>query len=104
MHLSHVYPTGSSVYATYVYRLDPDPDVTLRRWRTVKEAASRVIVEHGGTISHQHGVGRDHRPWLPAEKGELGIAAIRDAAARFDPHGIMIPGVLVDDEGGEATR
>ncbi len=104
MHLSHVYPTGSSVYVTYVYRLDPDPDVTLRRWRTVKEAASRVIVEHGGTISHQHGVGRDHRPWLPAEKGELGIAAIRDAAARFDPHGIMIPGVLVDDEGGEATR
>ena len=86
-----------------MWRLDPDPEVTLRRWRTIKDAAGRAIVEHGGTISHQHGVGRDHRPWLEAEKGRLGIATIRDVAARFDPAGIMVPDVLVDGDGTEAT-
>lgn len=94
-HLSHVYPSGSSVYVTYVFRLAPDPDATLARWRTVKDAASEVIVRLGGTISHQHGVGRDHRRWLPAEKGELGIRAIEALAASFDPSGIMAPGNLV---------
>ncbi len=94
-HLSHVYPSGSSVYVTYVYRLAPDPDATLARWRTVKDAASEVIVRLGGTISHQHGVGRDHRRWLPAEKGELGIRLIESLAATLDPDGIMAPGNLV---------
>ena len=56
-HLSHVYRSGSSLYATYVFRLAADPDETLERWRRLKTAASEVIVAHGGTISHQHGVG-----------------------------------------------
>jgi alkyldihydroxyacetonephosphate synthase len=95
-HLSHVYPSGSSVYVTYVFRLAADPDATLARWRTVKGAASRAIVDLGGTISHQHGVGRDHRAYLPAEKGALGIRAIEVVAATFDPDGIMAPGTLVE--------
>ena len=69
-HLSHVYPSGSSLYATYVFRLAADPDETLDRWRRLKNAASEVIVRRGGTISHQHGVGRDHRRWLAGEKGD----------------------------------
>ena len=50
-----------------------------------------------GTISHQHGVGRDHAPYLAAEKGPLGMAALADAVARFDPDGILQRGVLLDD-------
>jgi alkyldihydroxyacetonephosphate synthase len=94
-HLSHVYPSGSSLYATYVFRLAPDPDGTLDRWHRLKTAASDAIVRHGGTISHQHGVGRDHRPWLRAEKGDLGLAVLGDVAARLDPDGLMNPGVLL---------
>ncbi len=103
-HLSHVYPSGSSVYTTYVFRLSPDPDETLARWRTVKDAASAVIVDLGATISHQHGVGRDHRRWLPAEKGALGVAAIEAAAGVFDPDGIMAPGNLVEGPVGRTGR
>jgi alkyldihydroxyacetonephosphate synthase len=88
-HLSHVYPSGSSLYATYVFRLADDADETLERWRRLKTAASDAIVAHGGTISHQHGVGRDHRPWLAAEKGELGIGVLRDVARRLDPDGLV---------------
>jgi alkyldihydroxyacetonephosphate synthase len=101
-HLSHVYPTGSSLYTTFVFRLAEDPDVTLERWRRLKAAASEAIVRLGGTISHQHGVGTDHAPYLEAEKGPLGMAALRDLARRFDPDGTMHPGALLLAEPSEA--
>ena len=94
-HLSHMYATGCSIYTTYLFRLSPDPEVNLARWTAMKTAASQAIVRHGGTISHQHGVGRDHRPYLAAEKGSLGIATLETVARQFDPAGVMNPGVLV---------
>jgi alkyldihydroxyacetonephosphate synthase len=94
-HLSHLYPYGSSIYTTYLFRLADDPQATLHRWQSLKVAASRVILEHGGTISHQHGVGIDHREYLPAEKGSLGMAALRNIFKSFDPQGMMNPGKLV---------
>lgn len=94
-HLSHLYPYGCSIYTTYLYRLATDPDETLQRWQILKAAASQAIVAQGGTISHQHGVGTDHLPYLAAEKGELGMAAIRDLCRCFDPEGTMNPGKLV---------
>ncbi|MNG29815.1 hypothetical protein D3C84_1153090 [compost metagenome] len=56
-----------------------------------------MIAHNRGTISHQHGVGRDHAPWLPAEKGPLGMAALRTLARHFDPEGRLAPGVLLED-------
>jgi alkyldihydroxyacetonephosphate synthase len=102
-HLSHIYPDGASIYVTYLFRLPQadssqpgiDPDETLRRWRLLKAAASDVIVAAGGTISHQHGVGVDHLSYLPAEKGRLGMAALRSLCRTFDPEGVMNPGKLV---------
>jgi alkyldihydroxyacetonephosphate synthase len=96
-HLSHGYPTGSSLYSTYLFRLAPDPDETLDRWRTLKTAASDVIRAHGATISHQHGVGLDHAPYLPAEKGPLGMEAIGALVRTFDPDGRMARGALLGD-------
>lgn len=103
-HLSHVYPQGASVYTTYLYRIAADPDETLRRWGLLKGNASRAIVAAGGTISHQHGVGRDHAPYLQAEKSALGLAALRSAFAEFDPDGRMNPGVLLGVGQEEASR
>jgi alkyldihydroxyacetonephosphate synthase len=94
-HLSHLYPYGSSIYTTYIFRLASDPAETLQRWQALKAAASQVIVTQGGTISHQHGVGLDHRPYLPAEKGPLGMAALQAVVRQFDPAGLMNPGKLV---------
>jgi alkyldihydroxyacetonephosphate synthase len=96
-HLSHGYPTGSSLYSTYLFRLAPDPDETLDRWRTLKSAASDVIRTHGATISHQHGIGIDHAPYLPAEKGPLGMEAISALIGTFDPDGLMARGALLGD-------
>jgi alkyldihydroxyacetonephosphate synthase len=94
-HLSHLYPYGSSIYTTYLYRIAPNPDETLRRWQALKAAASHAIIAHGGTITHQHGVGTDHLPYLAQEKGALGMAAMEDLCRRFDPTGIMNPGKLI---------
>jgi len=101
-HLSHVYPYGSSIYVQFLFRLAADPEETLEGWRALKAAASETIVAHGGTISHQHGVGLDHAPYLQAEKGALGMQALRSALEVFDPQGVMNPGKLVSQgTGGE---
>ncbi len=94
-HLSHLYPSGSSIYTTYIFRLALDPEETLHRWQEMKEAACRAIVAHRGTISHQHGVGLDHQPYLAAEKGELGMKVLREVCRVLDPGGVMNPGKMV---------
>ena len=88
-------PSGSSLYTTYLFRLARDAEVTQRRWRRLKDAASEVIVELGGTISHQHGVGTDHLPYLEEEKGPLGMKLIAQACRLFDPKAMMNPGKLI---------
>lgn len=94
-HLSHLYAQGASVYTTFVYRLAGNYEEDLARWRTLKHAVSQAIVASGGTISHQHGVGSDHAPYLAAEKGKAGIAAMEAIFRHFDPNGLMNPGKLL---------
>jgi len=94
-HLSHVYPTGSSIYHTYIFRLFKRPRATLEAWKSAKQSASQVIVAAGGTISHQHGVGKDHRPYLSAEKGDLGISTLKTVFDHLDPGHHMNPDKLL---------
>jgi len=98
-HLSHVYAQGSSVYTTYLFRMADSYDATFERWQTMKKAASDAVVKHRGTISHQHGVGTDHAPWLAAEKGELGLGAIDAVCRFFDPNQRMNSGKLLPVDG-----
>jgi alkyldihydroxyacetonephosphate synthase len=95
-HLSHVYRDGASVYTTFLFRRTTDPDEMLSRWRDMKHAASLTTQEHGGTISHQHGVGLDHAPYLEAEKGKPGMNALHALCKSFDPDGMMNPGKLLE--------
>ena len=92
-HLSHAYPDGASLYFTFIAPRRPGAE--LEQWRAAKAAASEAIVEAGGTITHHHGVGRDHAPYMSAEIGALGIEALRAVKERLDPAGIMNPGKLL---------
>ena len=94
-HLSHIYTTGSSIYSTFVFRLSDSPEKTLERWQAMKQAASRAIVECGGTISHQHGIGKDHKSYLEAEKGPIGINTLDQVFSYLDPDRQMNPGKLL---------
>lgn len=93
-HLSHMYRQGCSLYSTFVFRIAGDHDADLARWQRLKARVSELIVAHGGTISHQHGIGTDHAPYLAAEKGALGMALLRACARELDPAGMMNPGKL----------
>jgi alkyldihydroxyacetonephosphate synthase len=92
-HVSHVYPTGASLYFTVLAAQDAaDP---AGQWRALKRAATDAIVAAGGTLTHHHAVGRDHAPWLGAEAGPLGLELLRAVKEHCDPAGVMNPGVLL---------
>ena len=95
-HISHVYKQGASLYTTYFFRAAQDHASTLSRWQKIKHAASSSLANGKATISHQHGVGRDHTPYLTAEKGKLGIQVTRDMLKSLDPEQRMNPGVLIE--------
>ena len=95
-HISHVYKQGASLYTTYFFRAAQDHASTLSRWQKIKHAASSSLANGKATISHQHGVGRDHAPYLTAEKGKLGIQVTRDMLKSLDPEQRMNPGVLIE--------
>jgi alkyldihydroxyacetonephosphate synthase len=94
-HISHVYPTGASLYFTFMARARRGEE--LEQWAAVKGAASEAIVAAGATISHHHAVGRDHARYLVSEIGETGVAALRALKRELDPAGIMNPGKLLPD-------
>ena len=91
-HISHVYPTGASLYFTVVAGQRGD---TAQQWNIAKAAAAHAIVTGGGTITHHHAVGADHRPWMTAEIGDLGVAVLRAVKQTLDPAGILNPGKLI---------
>jgi alkyldihydroxyacetonephosphate synthase len=95
-HVSHPYVDGASLYFTVFFRCPGDLDAAVARWATVKRAATAAIVAQGGTLSHHHGVGAWHAPWLEREIGATGIDLLRAAATRLDPAGVLNPHVLLD--------
>jgi len=91
-HISHVYPTGASLYFTVVAGQRGNP---IEQWRKAKTAASDAMMRTGATITHHHAVGADHRPWMRDEVGDLGVAVLRAVKETLDPTGIMNPGKLI---------
>ncbi len=96
-HLSHMYTQGCSIYTTYIYPNADTYEKTLGRWKKIKAAASETLATGRSTISHQHGVGKDHAPYMQAEKGVLGIGAIKSLLSFFDPKQKLNPGTLINE-------
>ncbi|WP_286262721.1 FAD-binding oxidoreductase [Thalassotalea atypica] len=95
-HLSHVYAQGCSLYTTYIYRNGSSYEETLARWKKLKHLASETIINNAGTISHQHGVGKDHAPYLSVEKGVLGMKLLANLSEHFDEQQQLNPGTLLE--------
>ncbi|GGI95296.1 FAD-binding oxidoreductase [Streptomyces brasiliensis] len=91
-HISHVYENGASLYFTVVSAQGEDP---VAHWTPAKHAANEAVIAAGGTISHHHGVGTDHRDWYVREAGVLGVEALRAVKDRLDPDGLLNPGILL---------
>ncbi len=91
---THVYPDGPAPYYTVI--APGRRGAELEQWAAVKRAAADAIIRLGGTITHHHAVGRDHRPWYDRERPDGFAAALTAAKATLDPAGILNPGVLID--------
>ena len=94
-HVSHGYPTGASLYVTVL--ADRDDDLPIQQWLTAKRAATDALLGAGGTLTHHHAVGADHRPWMEREVGPLGVEVLRAVKEKLDPTGICNPGVLLPE-------
>jgi alkyldihydroxyacetonephosphate synthase len=92
--LTHAYPDGAAPYFTVLAPARRGAEV--EQWDEVKAAASEAIVAAGGTITHHHAVGRDHRPWYDRQRPDPFAEALRAAKGAVDPTGILNPGVLLD--------
>ena len=91
---THVYPDGPAPY--YTFTAPGRRGSELAMWAEIKEAASDAVIAAGGTITHHHAVGRDHRPWYEKQRPPLFADALRAAKNSLDPAGVMNPGVLID--------
>ena len=93
---THVYPDGPAPYFTW-HALG-DKTRLAEQFRAIKAGASDAMVGAGGSITHHHALGRDHRPWYDRQRPELFAQALGAAKRELDPHAILNPGVLIDAE------
>jgi alkyldihydroxyacetonephosphate synthase len=91
---THAYPDGPAPYFTF-HALG-EPSALAAQWLAIKSAALDAVIENGGTVTHHHAVGRDHRPWYDRQRPPLFAAALRAAKKAIDPQGLLNPGVLID--------
>ena len=98
-HISHIYPTGASLYFTVLARAETGRE--LEQWAAAKHAANEAIISGGGTASHHHAVGTAHREIVATDLGGtdgVGVAALRALKAYLDPAGILNPGKLLPED------
>jgi alkyldihydroxyacetonephosphate synthase len=92
-HISHLYRTGASLYFTVICKQGADP---VAQWSAAKRVISDAVMAAGGSITHHHAIGTDHRPWLQQEIGDVGVRVLAAIKRELDPAGILNPGVLVE--------
>jgi alkyldihydroxyacetonephosphate synthase len=98
---THVYPDGPAPYYTVLAPARRGDEVA--QWDEIKAAVSEAVIDAGGTITHHHAVGRDHRPWYDRQRPDPFADALRAAKRELDPNGVLNPGVLIDPSGHQAT-
>ncbi|HEY5208224.1 MAG TPA: FAD-binding oxidoreductase [Stellaceae bacterium] len=91
---THVYPDGPAPY--FSFHALGRHGALIEQWHAIKAAASDALIAAGGTITHHHAVGRDHRPWYDRQRPPLFAEALRQAKRALDPKGLLNPGVLID--------
>jgi alkyldihydroxyacetonephosphate synthase len=91
---THIYPDGPAPYYTVLAPARRGDEVA--QWDAIKAAVSEVVIDAGGTITHHHAVGRDHRPWYDRQRPDPFADALRAAKRELDPNAVLNPGVLID--------
>ncbi|MGP0060701.1 MAG: FAD-binding oxidoreductase [Beijerinckiaceae bacterium] len=91
---THAYPDGPAPYFTFAAA--GRHGELMAQYTAIKSAALDAVIDNGGTVTHHHAVGRDHRPWYDRQRPPLFAAAFKAAKQTIDPQGLLNPGVLID--------
>lgn len=91
-HLSHSYHSGACLYFTFAFVFDKDP---IAEYNVVKRAIQQAFIDSDATISHHHGVGLEHAPWLSEDISPEGAKLTTGLFASADPKGNFNPGKIV---------
>ena len=91
---THVYPDGPAPYFTF-HAVGRHGELSAQ-WHTIKSAGLDAVIANGGTVTHHHAVGRDHRRWYDRQRPSLFASALKAAKATLDLQGLLNPGVLID--------
>jgi alkyldihydroxyacetonephosphate synthase len=91
---THVYPDGPAPYYTVLAKARRGDEIA--QWDEIKAAVSETVIDGGGTITHHHAIGRDHRPWYDRQRPDRFAAALRAAKRELDPQSTLNPGVLIE--------
>ncbi len=94
--LTHIYPDGPAVYFTFSGL--GNKSALIDQFWTIKTAASEALMKAGGTVTHHHAIGRDHRRWYDRERPDLFATALRSVKSALDPKWLLNPGVLIDPQ------
>ena len=96
--ITHSYPDGLAPYFTFGAYATPKTMIDI--WKEIKLATNEICNSMGGTVTHHHAVGRDHRPnGYDKQRPELFSKVLISAKSTLDPKGVMNPGVLIDPQG-----
>ena len=95
-HISHTYHSGASLYFTFACKQNTQKELT--QYLAIKKAAEDAFMQNGGTLSHHHGVGFEHQPWMEEEFSDTGLKALQALKKGLDPKGIMNPGKIIPTE------
>ncbi|MCI2238497.1 FAD-binding oxidoreductase [Paenibacillus sp. TRM 82003] len=94
-HLSHSYHSGACQYFTFAFQPPADRD-GLEAYDIVKGAIQQAFIDNGGTLSHHHAVGREHKPWVTDDLSPAGAEVVKALFAGVDPGRNLNPGAIVD--------
>lgn len=90
--LTHVYQDGAAPYFTVLAPARRGSEVS--QWQEIKSVATRAVLDAGGTVTHHHAVGRDHREGYREQAPPPFHQALAAAKHAVDPAGVCNPGVL----------
>jgi len=94
-HQSHSYHSGACQYFTFA--INDASEHNMETYDAVKQAIQQTFIEHGGGVSHHHGVGEEHSPWMERDISPAGVFIQRKLFEGVDPKGLFNPGKIIHD-------
>ncbi len=76
-----------------------DSEAEVRRYEAmIRDVAEMVVGKYDGSLKAEHGTGRNMAPFVKYEWGEKAFGIMKRVKELFDPHGLLNPGVIFNDD------